>query len=254
MELIELAKALTGNTAALTGAGVSTPSGIPDFRGENGLWKRYNLEIYGSYPQFVKDPSYFWEMHVEIMHTFKTVYPNPAHTALAALEKKGKLRGIITQNIDGLHQKAGSTVVHELHGTNETSSCIVCGKKYDTNQISHHLLSFEKEELINLMRKGKEIPVCECGGWVKPDVILFGELMPHAPLMAARELAQSCDLLLVVGSSLQVEPACSLPFLTRRNNGRVAIINRERTPFDSIATFVFHGNAEDILPQLVQLV
>jgi len=238
--------------ASLTGAGISVPSGIPDFRSENGLWRRYNPEIYGSYQQFVQDPSYFWEMHIDVMHLIEKASPNPAHRALAVLEERGILTGIITQNIDGLHQKAGSRTVYELHGTNESCSCTICGKNYRTAVIAERLFSFEKDELIKLMRKGKEIPTCNCGGFIKPDIVLFGELMPNKPFLAAEKLAESCNLLIVVGSSLQVQPAASIPFVTKRNKGRLAIINNEPTSLDWMADFVLLGRAEEVLPELVR--
>lgn len=238
--------------ASLTGAGISVASGIPDFRSENGLWRKYPPEIYGSYQRFIKDPSYFWEMHLDIMATLQKAAPNPAHEALATLEDHSILTGVITQNIDGLHQKAGSRTVHELHGTNETCSCYICGKKYSTAVIAERLFSFEKDKLIALMRKGREIPTCECGGWIKPDVILFGELMPRKAVMAAEELAASCDVLLMVGSSLQVQPAASIPLITKANRGEVAIINKEPTPLDRVADYVLIGRAEVLLPELVK--
>lgn len=253
--LQELAEALKTSTGvvSLTGAGISTPSGIPDFRSEDGLWTKYNPGVYASYRQFVQDPSYFWEMHLDVMVLLQKAQPNPAHQALAALERSGILRGVITQNIDGLHQKAGSQTVYELHGTNESCSCTICGKKYGTKEIADRLFSFEKDELIQQMRRGKEIPTCSCGGFIKPDVILFGELMPWEPLRAAEELARSCGLLLVVGSSLQVQPAASIPFITKEPGGHIAIINAEPGPLDGLADFVFLQRAEHLLLQLVDM-
>ncbi|MGC1122054.1 MAG: NAD-dependent deacylase [Candidatus Methanofastidiosia archaeon] len=239
--------------ASLTGAGISVASGIPDFRSEGGLWTRYDPSLYASYLRFMDDPSYFWEMHIEVMHLIDKAQPNPAHRALADLEELGILQGVITQNIDGLHQSAGCTTVYELHGTNRTCSCIACGKKYPTKEIADRIFSFQKEDLIRKMRKGDEIPTCKCGGWIKPDVILFGEKMPHETVRAAEELASSCELLLVVGTSLQVQPAASLPFTTKHMGGLIAIINREPTPLDRVADHVFLGKAEEILPELVKM-
>lgn len=254
-ELQDLAAIMRSSViACLTGAGISVPSGIPDFRSEHGLWTKYEPSLYGSYEQFIRDPSYFWEMHLEVMALLETAEPNPAHKALATLEKKGILKGLITQNIDGLHQKAGSRTVYELHGTNDRCSCTICGKEHSTRKIADHLFSFERDELIQLMRKGREIPTCDCGGFVKPDVVLFGELMPQAPLRAAEALASSCDVLLVVGSSLQVEPAASIPFVAKRNGGKIAIINVDPGPADVYADYVFWERAEELLPQLVELV
>ncbi len=251
----ELAEAIKSSErmAALTGAGISVASGIPDFRSKDGLWTTYDPSVYASFQRFIQDPSYFWEMHIDVIHLLRAAEPNPAHKALVALENQGKLQGVITQNIDGLHQRAGSKTVYELHGTNETCSCTICGKKYETNPIADHLISFEKEELINLMRKGKEIPTCGCGGWIKPDVILFGEMMPAKPLRAAETLVNSCDFLLVVGTSLQVQPAASIPFVAKKTGSIVGIINNEPGPLDRIADCVVIGNAEEVLPHLLKL-
>jgi NAD-dependent deacetylase len=238
--------------ASLTGAGISVASGIPDFRSEGGLWTRYDPSLYASYSRFVDDPSYFWEMHIEIMRLIDKARPNPAHRALADLEKLSLLQGVITQNVDGLHQDAGCTTVYELHGTNKTCSCIACGNQYPTREIADHIFSFQKEDLIRKMRKGDEIPTCGCGGWIKPDVILFGEKMPYKTVIAAEELASSCDFLLVVGTSLQVQPAASLPFTAKHNGGTIAIINREPTFLDRIADYVLLGKAEEILPSLIE--
>ncbi|MBU7015179.1 MAG: NAD-dependent deacylase [Theionarchaea archaeon] len=238
---------------SLTGAGISVASGIPDFRSEGGLWTRYDPSLYASYSKFVEDPSYFWEMHIETMRLIDRARPNPAHRALADLEELGLLKGVITQNIDGLHQDAGTSTVYELHGTNKTSSCIICRRQYPTKEIADHIFSFQKEDLIRKMRRGNEIPACDCGGWIKPDVILFGEKMSHEVAVAAQELASSCDLLLVVGTSLQVQPAASLPFATKHNGGAIAFINREPTFLNRIADHVFLGKAEEILPELVNM-
>jgi NAD-dependent deacetylase len=239
--------------ASLTGAGISVASGIPDFRSEGGLWTRYDPSVYASYSRFVDDPSYFWEMHMEVMRLIDKAQPNPAHRALVNLEELGFLKGVITQNIDGLHQDAGCTTVYELHGTNRTCSCIACGNQYLTREIADHIFSFQKEDLIRKMRKGDEIPTCECGGWIKPDVILFGEKMPHKTVIAAEELVSSCDLLLVVGTSLEVQPAASLPFTAKHNRSTIAIINREPTFLDRIADYAFLGKAEEILPSLIKI-
>lgn len=239
------------STAALTGAGISVPSGVPDFRGENGLWHRYAPEIYASYAQFCKDPSYFWEMHLEIMNSLHQAVPNPAHEALVSLERMHFLEGVITQNIDGLHQKAGSKVVYELHGSNESCSCITCGRTYSMQDISSHLLSFERSRLISLMHSGKEIPLCECGGFLKPDVVLFGEILPVEAVHAAEELVHSCDILLVIGSSLFVQPAATLPLIAQETGSKLFIINKDPGPLDSLADGVLLGAAEYILPQIL---
>jgi NAD-dependent deacetylase len=241
----------SSSIVALTGAGISVPSDIPDFRGEKGLWRRYDPDLYATYNQFCKDPSYFWEMHLEIMKSLHNAVPNAAHRSLVTLERNHFLKGIITQNIDGLHQKAGSTVVYELHGSAESCSCIACGTPHSMQDIASHLFSFNEENLISLMRSGKEIPRCECGGFIKPDVVLFGEMMPMKTVHAAEALAQSCDLLLVIGSSLYVQPAASIPLLAQRAGSILVIINKDPGLLDSCADSVLLGDAEKILPRIV---
>jgi NAD-dependent deacetylase len=240
------------SAVALTGAGISVPSGIPDFRGERGLWTRYDPDLCASYSRFCKDPSYFWEMHLEILTALHDALPNPAHAALVTLEKNHRLNGIITQNIDGLHQKAGSKTVYELHGSTESCSCIACGKEHAMQDISSHLFSFNRDHLISLMRSGEEIPCCECGGFIKPNVVLFGEMMPLQTVHAAEELVQSCDLLLVIGSSLYVQPAASIPLLAQKGGSTLVIVNKDAGPLDFRADCVLLGEAEEILPRIVE--
>ena len=187
-----------------TGAGSSTESGIADFRSEGGLWSRYDPSIFASYWHFVQDPAPFWEMHRELEDLVANAPPNPTHKALAELEKIGKLKAIITQNIDMLHQKAGSgkygAKIYQLHGEYGTLECIKCRKTFDYEEID---------------TRSVEYPVCECGGFIKPKVVLFGESLPPGVLDGAMNACYRADCLLMVGSSLMVSPVNMIPAIDK---------------------------------------
>jgi len=226
---------------ALTGAGISVESGIPDFRSPGGLWTRYDPTVYATFESFVRDPSKFWEMAAELHPMLEEVEPNPAHYALSELERLGKCEAVITQNIDHLHQRAGSTIVLELHGTYRTGTCMSCGRKH----------SFEEMKAFGLKT---EIPKCNaCGGVIKPDVVLFGEPLDSFVLRRAIELASNCDLMLVIGCGLEVYPAASLPTYARRNGAGLVFVNVSATAFDQIADVVLLGKAGEVLPELVKV-
>jgi NAD-dependent deacetylase len=229
-----------GAIIALTGAGISTESGIPDFRSPGGLWTRYDPMIYATYESFVHDPTRFWEMAAELNPVLESADPNPAHLGLGELETLGKCEAVITQNIDHLHQRAGSTDVLELHGTYRTGTCINCGTRHDYDEIKESALC------------GK-VPACKaCGNTVKPDVVLFGEPLNAPVLHRAVELATSCDLMLVIGCGLEVFPAASLPTYARRNNARLVFINVASTAYDDLADVIILAQAGVAVPKLVQ--
>jgi NAD-dependent deacetylase len=221
---------------AFTGAGISTESGIPDFRGPQGIWKRYRpIE----YQEFLSSPEArreYWRRKVEMYPALRDARPNAGHLALARLYAAGLLRSIITQNIDGLHQKAGVPAerVIEIHGSEAHIVCIRCGKRYDWGEI--------------LARFDGDCPTCDsCRGWLKPATISFGQAMPEQETRQAFEEAAAADLLLVVGSSLRVYPAASIPIETCRAGGRMVIVNNEPTAQDESAVLVLHGQAGQIL-------
>jgi len=225
---------------ALTGAGISVESGIPDFRGPSGLWKKYNPEIASS-SFFQKNPEEFWKFSLEVWKTLKRAKPNPAHKALAELEKIGKLQCIITQNIDGLHQKAGSKKILEIHGSANWLICTVCRARHPS------------EKIIKQIKSGMKVPICDlCGGLLRPDAVLFGDMLPQDVFSEAVDEASSSDLMLVVGSSLVVFPAAQLPIFAMKNCARIILINLEKTWFDERADIVIHGKAGDILPKIVK--
>lgn len=225
---------------ALTGAGISVESGIPDFRSPGGLWTRWDPSVYATFESFVHGPGKFWSMAAELHPLLENAKPNPAHLALAELERMGKCDAVITQNIDDLHQAAGSADVLELHGTYRTGICMNCGVRH------------EYEELRQTGWFG-EVPSCrECAGVIKPDVVLFGEPLISPVLNRAVELASNCDLMLVIGCGLEVFPAASLPSYTRRNNGLLAFFNVGATAFDELADVILLGRAGETLPALVK--
>lgn len=243
-ELIEAAAALLRNGSyviALTGAGISTRSGIPDFRSpHSGLWEHHNPAEVASLYGFKRYPERFYEWIRPLAHTILDAAPNPAHIALAQLEAMDKLQSIITQNIDMLHVRAGSQTVYEVHGHLREVTCIHCFKVYPARP---HILDFLDNNIL---------PRCSgCGSVLKPNVILFGEQLPVLPLLAARREARQCDVMLVVGSSLEVYPAAELPLMARQAGASLIMINLGETVLDSMAQVVIHSDVIDVLPRLV---
>jgi NAD-dependent deacetylase len=219
---------------AFTGAGVSTLAGIADFRGKNGLYTRPDIDAERIFDIsfFKKDPSYYYLKSRDFIYDLDDKSPGIVHTELARLERLGILKGIVTQNIDLLHQKAGSKNVVELHGTPSVHRCLSCGKTW----------SFA--EIARLVREGI-VPRCDaCGGIVKPDITFFGEMLPAGALEAGFDLASRSDLMLVLGSTLLVQPAASVPLYTLRNGGKIVIVNNMETPLDSRAALLFHDLEE----------
>ncbi len=219
----------------LTGAGVSTESGIPDFRSPTGIWAEFDPLEYASIEAFRRDPAKVWSFYAPRFAMLTEAEPNDAHRALAALEETGYVRAIVTQNIDLLHERAGSRDVIEVHGSIRTSSCRGCGASYPL------------AEVVALLER-EPAPTCSaCGGILKPDVVFFGELLPERAIERASELAREAQLLLVVGSSLEVYPVAGLPRETVEASGRLAIVNRDPTPFDEDAELIVHAAAGETL-------
>ena len=242
MDALEKARALVAEhpcAAAFTGAGVSTASGVPDFRSPGGIWSRYKPV---PFQDFVLDPEarrQYWIYKKETYQDFADAKPNPAHHALARMEARGRLRAVITQNIDGLHQEAGSETVLELHGTNRRVTCIRCAATWSSHEIQQRLLA------------GCEMPECDhCGGILKSATISFGQAMPTDVLAMAFQIASAVDLLLVLGSSLVVHPAASVPLAAAKAGARVIIVNREPTPLDGLAAVILRDPIEDVMPAL----
>jgi NAD-dependent protein deacetylase/lipoamidase len=219
------------STVALTGAGISVPSGIPDFRSPGeGLWEKVDPMEVAHIEAFRRDPAKFWGFYRPRFQMLGDKEPNDAHRALAELERRGLLEAVITQNIDQLHHRAGSARVIEVHGSIRTSSCQSCGAE------------FRLEEVEALFDEEGAARCSECSGPVKPDVVLFGELLPAEAMAEAESLASSADLMLCVGSSLEVHPVAGLPSVTLGAGGRIAVITKGPTPFDQDATVRLDGD------------
>jgi NAD-dependent deacetylase len=224
---------------AFTGAGFSAESGISTFRGAGGLWSKYDPSIYADVNRFRDDPSYYWSFFRDERYpVIKKAKPNDGHFALVELEKRGKLYRVITQNIDGLHQVAGSSDVIELHGNTRKVNCLNCEKTYTMDE-AYKILQ-------------KELPPrCSCGGVLKPGTILFGEPLPQVALDMAMLASKNCDMFLVLGSSLVVYPAASMPKIAKRNGATLVIINIDPTPLDDTADLVINGSTSKVLSKLI---
>jgi NAD-dependent deacetylase len=221
-----------GSVVALTGAGISVPSGIPDFRSpQTGLWQDVDPMEVAHIEVFRRDPGRFWQFYAGRFHILAGKVPNRAHLALAELERRGLLQALITQNIDRLHAQAGSRELIELHGTIEHSSCLRCGRRYPLEEVQRRAGA-----------AADGVPHCDCGAPLKPDVVLFGEMLPVAAISRAQSLAARADLLVCIGSSLEVHPAAGLPQLTLAGGGRVAIVTAGPTPYDGAAAVRLSGD------------
>ncbi len=229
--------ALSRSAVALTGAGISVESGIPDFRSAQGLWSRYDPMEYGTIQSFLGDPAKVWKMLLEMDEIVTRAQPNPAHYALAELERGGYLRGVVTQNVDSLHQRAGSRKVVEFHGHTRTLSCAVCGRRHERQQVCLDQLP----------------PLCRCGGPLRPDLVFFGEGIPVAAHNESLRLMAQCDLLLVIGTSASVAPASHLPVLARERGAFVVEINPQPTELQ-VADLQLRQRAGRALPAIAEQV
>lgn len=232
----------SSKTVVFTGAGISTESGIPDFRSPGGVWSRYKPVYYDEFMSSHDARKRYWAMKKEFFAGMKAAVPNAAHKAVAGLYEMGRLSGLITQNIDGLHQDAGvpEEFCIELHGTNRSVECQTCGARQPAEGVQARL------------EAGEEVPQCECGGWLKPATISFGQQLKQDDLSRAFALSSDCDLFIVIGSSLVVYPAASMPDAAVRSGAKLVIINRDETPFDSVAAIVVHETAGEFLPAVVE--
>lgn len=228
------------HAVALTGAGISTPSGIPDFRSAaSGLWQLVDPMEVASIYAFRQRPESFYDWvapHTELILHAK---PNAAHVALAQLEEHGPLKCVVTQNIDMLHSKAGSDTVYEVHGHLRQATCLKCYEILDAEPILARFI------------ETKQVPHCpQCGGVLKPNIILFGELLPVSVLNEAKRHVRACDLMLVAGSSLEIAPVGDLPELAKRAGANLIIVNLSETPADHLADVVINADVVDVLPRL----
>lgn len=225
------------SVVALTGAGISVPSGIPDFRSPGaGLWTNVDPMEVAHIDVFERDPERFWQFYGQRFQTLEHKRPNRAHQALAELERAGLLTAVITQNIDLLHARAGTRELIEVHGTIARSSCLRCGLRYPLADVRTRQLA-----------DAGGVPRCDCRNPLKPDVVLFGEYLPPDALARAEQLAAGADLMLCIGSSLEVYPVAQLPSMTLAAGGRIAILTQGATPFDSYASVRMAGDVVDEL-------
>ena len=226
-----------GNVAALTGAGISTESGIPPFRGKGGIWEKFDPMEIAHIDAFLKDPARVWNVLIkEMKEIVDMANPNDGHRGLAKLEEMGKLKTVITQNIDGLHQAAGNTDVIEFHGNFAWQRCMECNQKYATSQVDISEIP----------------PLCNCGGILRPDAVFFGEMIPQDAMCRSRKAARDCDLMLVVGTSAVVHPAALMPVLAKETGATVVEINPEKTPLTGeISDYLIMGQAGDVMNQII---
>jgi NAD-dependent deacetylase len=225
----------SNNAVALTGAGVSTESGIPDFHGKDGLWSRFDPIEYGTMGAFLADPEKIWRMLATLLD-IASAEPNSGHKGLALLEEKGLLTGIVTQNIDGLHQKSGSKNVVEFHGSLDSFSCLSCGKNYP---LAH-------------VKKSSLPPHCPaCDAILKPDIVFYDERISDTVLARTREMLATADLLLVAGTSCKVEPAARIPYQVYNNGGKIIEVNREPV-LNHLAAVTLEGNFSVVLEKLAE--
>jgi NAD-dependent deacetylase len=238
-EVTQLAELLRDATSvvALTGAGISVPSGIPDFRTpQTGLWENVDPMEVAHIDAWRRDPARFWTFYGARFDALDGKEPNGAHRALAELEARGVVDAVVTQNIDMLHRKAGTRRLIEVHGTIESSSCLSCGSRYPLGEVRERLAE-----------DPRGVPLCDCTAPLKPDVVLFGEMLPLAAMEEATRLAAAADVLLCIGSSLEVWPVAGLAEVTARAGGAVAIITQGPTPFDEVAAVKLTGDVVEEL-------
>jgi len=231
-----------GKNVVFTGAGISTESGIPDYRSKGGIWDTFRPVYFDEFMSSKDARIEYWRRKSELYHDLVKAAPNPAHKALVALYKMDLLEAVITQNIDGLHQKAGlpDEKVIELHGNTLRVRCMNCGKITSVHDTQKRI------------EAGDLAPECECGGYLKPDTISFGQAMPVEEVKKAVELSRSCDFFMVVGSTLLVQPAALMPDYAKRNGAFLTIVNLSETPYDRVCDALIHGKAGQVLQEILQ--
>jgi len=238
----ELAALLTGARYAvvLSGAGISTESGIPDFRSAGGIWEEFDPMEVASMQTFLTNPERFWRFHRPRIDMLSGVDPNPAHHAVAELERRGIVKAVLTQNIDGLHAAAGSRELIQMHGGLDRGMCLRCGARTSMDEL-----------VARADASPNGVPLCDCGFPLKSGVIMFGENLPADAIAAAFEHAERADVMLVIGSSLLVAPVSQLPAVVVDNGGTLAILTESETPYDDRAAVRLHGRAGVQLTQVI---
>lgn len=238
-----LARLLAGadHAVVLTGAGVSTESGVPDFRSPGGMWTKVDPMKVSSMDTFVSDPARFWEFHRPRFDMVAAVDPNPAHDAVAELQRRGVVKALITQNIDGLHRRAGSIDPIEVHGSLTAGRCLRCDFRCSVDEL-----------LARADGAGDGVPRCNCGFQLKSDVVLFGEMLPIEQIEGAFAQAEVADVMLVIGSSLLVAPVSNLPGMVLANRGALAILTEGETPYDARCAVRLHTKAAQTMPRVLE--
>jgi NAD-dependent deacetylase len=233
-----------GRNVVFTGAGISTESGIPDFRSKGGIWDKYRPVMFDEFMSSEEARIEYWKRKSELYDDLVRAKPNPAHKSLVELYKMGLLEAVITQNIDGLHQKAGlpDERVIELHGNTLRVRCMSCDKVTSVHEAQKRI------------EAGDLAPECDCGGYLKPDTISFGQSMPVVEVQEATELSHNSDFFMVVGSTLLVQPAALMPVYAKQNGAYLAIVNLSETPCDDLSDVLIRGKAGEVLPGMVDAV
>jgi len=236
----EIAK--DGNNVVFTGAGISTESGIPDFRSKGGIWDKYRPIYFDEFMSSKKARIEYWQRHAELYPDLMKAKPNPAHMAVAELHDMGLLEAVITQNIDGLHQDSGipDEKVIELHGNTRRVRCMSCRKIVSLHEVHKRI------------EHGDPAPECECGGYLKSDTISFGQAMPEDEVKKATDLSRNADFFMVVGSTLLVHPAAAIPGYATQNGSYLVIVNLSETPYDDVSDVLIQGKAGEVLPVIVK--
>jgi NAD-dependent deacetylase len=237
-ELIEKSKKIT----VLTGAGISTESGIPDFRSPGGIWSKYNIVTIQEFMSSLEKRKYYWRLKTETIPQMLETEPNPAHYALGRLDRQGRLFWLLTQNIDGLHERGGVSQerIVNLHGTNSEAICLSCKKIY------------EILPLLDRVKQGDEDPRCDvCNGFLKPNTVSFGQSLDPEHLAIADRASRECDLFMALGSSLVVSPACNFVDVAYNSRKPIIIINRDQTPYDGIAAYKLTDSLAQMMPDLI---
>lgn len=231
-----------GRNVVFTGAGISTESGIPDFRSKGGIWDKYRPVYFDEFMSSKDARIEYWKQKAELYPDLVNARPNPAHMSVAGLYEIGLIEAVITQNIDGLHQESGipDENVIELHGNTLRARCMSCGKPASLQEIHRRI------------EKGDLAPECECGGYLKSDTISFGQAMPVDELERATELARNSDFFMVVGSTLLVHPAAAMPGHAKENGSFLVIVNLSETPYDNVSDVLIQGKAGAVLPEILK--
>ncbi|MFH1413334.1 MAG: NAD-dependent deacylase [Candidatus Omnitrophota bacterium] len=251
-----------GRVVCLTGAGISAESGIPTFRGKGGLWEKYNPQVYANAEGLISllrsNPKKLADFITDFYSMLLPAYPNPAHFALAELEKQGILSSVITQNIDNLHQESGSRKVIEVHGNSFRIVCMSCKKKIilKKEEIKELLSSFSSERYssIGVLRViSRYFPKCKCGGRFRIDIVLFGEMLPEDEIAQAYQELEHCQTLLIVGSSLVVYPAAGLPLFAKQRGVKLIEVNSEPSALSELSDYMITDEASEVLPEIIKI-